>query len=130
MLFIKKMFQRIFRRRLTTFFGLNTIKSKNLLRGDICNSNLKTPLITNSILGPISVKINKKVFDKYEATITLIYDEEYNFNTDIIEKNGILGFIYKDLFNPFYYEKRLIINDVLIESVIKNDVLEQTITFI
>ena len=49
---------------------------------------------------------------------------------DIVEKNGILGFIHKDLFNPFYYEKRLIINDVLIESVIKNNVLEQTITLI
>ena len=67
-----------------------------------------------------TAKVTTKRFGELEVS-----DEKI-----ITVKNGILGFIYKDLFNPFYYEKQLIIKDVLIESVIKNNILEQKITFI
>ena len=144
MLFIKKMFQRIFRRNLTTFFGLNTIKSKNLLKGNVSSSVIKTPLITTSILGPIYIKINEKLHNKYKSHITLIYNREYSFNADIIEKNGILGFIHRGLFNPFYYERILVVPsmncdcekksdllpscNMMVESFFKDNILEQHIT--
>lgn len=138
------MFKRFFKRNLSTLFGVNNIKPINLINSEVFLQN-QTPLITTSILGPICIKINEKIDNKYKSQITLIYNKEYSFNADIVEKNKILGFIHKGLFNPFYYEKRLVVPSIkceckknsglipkcsmLVESDLKDGVLEQKITY-